>query len=107
MTDGPPQEPGKVPPEVDPFEPGVMGSLPRTRPGIRSPRRDDAPSSRRSSGQEPGASPEESSRASPDFAAGLEDIARAGISAGVGAATFGLRLAGRVASAIRDPRGAR
>jgi hypothetical protein len=107
MSDRPPQEPGKMSPEGGPFEPGVMGSLPRTRPAIRSPRRDDARSSRRSSEGGPGASAEGSPRAGPDFAAGLEDLARAGISAGVGAATFGLRLAGRAASAIRDFGGAR
>jgi hypothetical protein len=102
MTDRPPQEQGDPSSKRDAIEPGVMGSLPRSRPSIRSPRRDDAPSSRRSPEVGQGAAAEGSPGAAPGAGAGLEDLARAGISAGVGAVTFGLRIAGRAASAIRN-----
>jgi hypothetical protein len=77
-------------------EPGVMGALPRSRPTIRSPRR-DAAAARRARSASAAAEPRERS----GDPSGLEDLARAGVSVAVGAATLGLRIAGRAASAFR------
>jgi hypothetical protein len=103
--------------------PGVLGSLPRSRPSVRSPRRarsapkpppgaggDDPvadepvaahtderekPHTATSGGPE---SPED--RGGPE--ADLERLARAGLSVAGGAAALGLRAAGRAAAALRD-----
>lgn len=79
---------------------GVLGNLPRSRPSVRSPRRadpkPDPPRSQASAGAGP-AEPEATGRE-----AELETLARAGISLAGGAATLGLRVAGRAAAALRD-----
>lgn len=106
--------------------PGVLGSLPRSRPSVRSPRRGQAPSKRAASAAkprqsaeaaeagtftdrreaaEPAASPAgervgKSAASGPE--AELERIARAGLSVAGGAAALGLRAAGRAAAALRD-----
>lgn len=83
-------------PQPDGPDSSVMGSLPRSRPTIRSPRRDSAAAqqARSTSASE---RPAEADGDQP----GLEDLARAGVSAAAGAATLGLRIAGRAASAVR------
>jgi hypothetical protein len=110
------EEPRRPPPEEDADQPSVMGSLPRSRPSIRSPRRDEAKVRMRSGGRGGSASAGGGPAAGAGLgraAAGpppapdaggpvLEELARAGLSAGVGAAAFGLRLAGRAASAVRE-----
>jgi hypothetical protein len=78
-------------------EPGVMGALPRSRPTIRSPRR-DAAAARRARSASATSEPAERGGDQP----GIEDLARAGASVAAGAATLGLRIAGRAASAVRE-----
>lgn len=77
-------------------ESGVMGALPRSRPSVRSPRRDAASARRARS-----ATGRRRATADEDEQPGLEDLARASVSAAAGAATLGLRIAGRAASAVR------
>lgn len=91
---------GTEPPEgPEREEQGVMGSLPRTRPGIRSPRRGRGGPRRKPSVQTgAGRRPEPSGGLPGD----LEGVARAGISAASEAAATGARLAGRAARALRD-----
>jgi hypothetical protein len=90
-----PQQHGPPSRSGDP-ESGVMGALPRSRPSVRSPRRDTASARRaRSATGRRQATADESEQP------GLEDLARAGVSAAAGAATLGLRIAGRAASAVR------
>jgi hypothetical protein len=84
------------PAEAEAPESGVMGALPRSRPSIRSPRRDAAAARRAKT--EPAAEPSAEQGAEQP---GLEDLARAGASVAVGAAALGLRVAGRAASAVR------
>jgi hypothetical protein len=86
--------------------PGILGSLPRTRPSVRSPRRPEAAAEAR---PETGPQDEpEAASAAPTEASGrsreqeLEDLAKAGLSLAGGAATLGLRVAGRAAAALRD-----
>jgi len=82
----------------DQGEPGasVFGSLPRTRPAVRSPRRAAsvtaglAPET-----EEPDAQPR-------GREAEVEALARAGISFAGEAATLGFRIAGRAAAALRN-----
>jgi hypothetical protein len=78
-------------------ESGVMGALPRSRPSIRSPRR-DAARARRARTASADSEPADRGGDQP----GLEDLARAGASVAAGAATLGLRIAGRAASAVRE-----
>jgi hypothetical protein len=82
--------------EADAPESSVMGSLPRSRPSIRSPRRNAAAARRARSEPASGGPSEQGAEQS-----GLEDLARAGASVAVGAAALGLRVAGRAASAVR------
>lgn len=105
--------------------PGVLGSLPRSRPSVRSPRRGQAPPKRASSAATPRQSAEAAEAAEagtftdarepaePTAApageapasgpeADLERLARAGLSVAGGAAALGLRAAGRAAAALRD-----
>jgi hypothetical protein len=87
---------------AEPAAEGVLGNLPRSRPGIRSPRR--AAASERSASVRRAASghAERATEDEPALGGGLDEVARAGISAAAGAATLGLRIAGRVAGTIRD-----
>lgn len=82
--------------------PGILGSLPRSRPSVRSPRRPEAaaeapPKPASEPGPEPQAEAAGRSREQE-----LEDLAKAGLSLANGAATLGLRVAGRAAAALRD-----
>jgi len=78
---------------------GVLGNLPHSRPSVRSPRRaapEPEPAATAESG--PGApepDPDSSSQAD------LEALARTGIAIAGGAASLGLRVAGRAAAALR------
>lgn len=92
---------GPEPGSHDPadLDPGVLGRLPRTRPGSRSPRRDDAASMR----GKPAPKPRVTAQATPEPSVGaLEEAARAGVGIAIGAAGLGLRIAGRALGAIRD-----
>lgn len=92
-------------------EPGVMGNLPSTRPGVRSPRRDreqakaaTAPK-RAAKTAAPAAPPSPPNHgrvgSSPPGADEIEALAKAGISVAAGAASLGFKLAGRAAGALR------
>lgn len=105
MTGIPPQ-PGDEASEPGGGEPGgdsILGSLPRSRPAVRSPRRDAAARARarRASAKTESAS-ERATRAETDPAGDLEEIARASVTTAAQVAAAGLRFAGRAASAIRD-----
>jgi hypothetical protein len=80
-------------------ERGVLGKLPRTRPGVESPRRVAA----RESAAKEHAAQERSVAAEPESrsaASGFEQLARAGFGLAGGAAAAGMRLAGRAAGEI-------
>src|SRR5688572_10166490 len=109
-----------MPPPQDPRSPGdepqesILGSLPRSRPSVRSPRRDAAARARRSKPAEPkrakprpaGAEPARSraprEQGPPEGGGGVEDLARAGVTTAVQVAGAGLRFAGKAAGAIRE-----
>jgi hypothetical protein len=103
---GDPREAADEPPP----QAGVLGNLPKKRPAVRSPRRS---AGKRASGREqqppqprkpppppPRREPERAPEHSP--AADLEGLARGGIAIAGGAASLGLRIAGRAAAALRD-----
>jgi len=104
---GDPSEAGDEPPP----QAGVLGNLPKKRPAVRSPRRSPG---KRASGREqqqptqprkpPPAPPRREPERAPEHspAADLEDLARGGIAIAGGAASLGLRIAGRAAAALRD-----
>jgi hypothetical protein len=83
--------------------PGVLGNLPRTRPSVRSPRRAQperpAPAAAATGGSEDGEPATAASSGGREQE--LEQLARAGLSLAGGAATLGLRVAGRAAAALR------
>jgi hypothetical protein len=89
---------------------GVLGNLPRTRPAVRSPRRKEAPdpaadAARAAAASRPPAAArrDEPAAAPTEGAPGeLESLARTGIAVASGAASLGLRIAGRAAGAVRD-----
>ena len=105
MTETPPEpdaagRPGATP---EPGEDSILGSLPRSRPGVRSPRRDAAAAARARRANEPSAAgAAEPAEAPEEDSASLEDLARAGASTAVQVAAAGLRFAGRAAGAIRE-----
>ncbi|HET6830816.1 MAG TPA: hypothetical protein VFH44_05635, partial [Solirubrobacterales bacterium] len=97
---------------------GVLGNLPRTRPAVRSPRRSQPGPPKR--GAKPAADPAAQAEPAAPAARGrpgaeppperaedgsqgeLESLARGGIAIAGGAASLGLRIAGRAAAALRD-----
>jgi hypothetical protein len=89
---------------------GVLGNLPRSRPTVRSPRRKDAPdpaadAAQAAAASRPPASERSAASGTDESAPGggdLENLARTGIAVATGAASLGLRIAGRAASAVRD-----
>lgn len=97
-------------PAADAEGPGVLGSLPRSRPSVRSPRRaeavrkQDPPPAQREPSQPESAGSSETAPPQPGAGpeADLERLARAGLSVAGGAAALGLRAAGRAAAALRD-----
>jgi hypothetical protein len=103
-----------APPGDEPQD-SILGSLPRSRPSVRSPRRDQAARARqakaaaakrkeRAPRAEPKRSAPEAQRAAAvaEGGAGVEDLARAGVTTAVQVATAGLRFAGKAAGAIRE-----
>jgi hypothetical protein len=113
-TDKDPEAGAGDPPEADsepPKQVGVLGNLPKKRPAVRSPRRSAA---KQASGSEqpppakprkpPPAPPRREPEGAPEHsrAADLEGLARGGIAVAGGAASLGLRIAGRAAAALRD-----
>lgn len=83
---------------------GVLGNLPRTRPSVRSPRR-SVPAEAAAPEPEPAATSASTPTPQPaqqtSSTAELEALARTGIAIAGGAASLGLRLAGRAAAAVR------
>jgi hypothetical protein len=105
MTTIPPQS-GDEASEGESGEPAgesILGSLPRSRPAVRSPRRDAAARARarRASAKAEGPS-ERATRAEAGPAGNLDEMARASVTTAAQVAAAGLRFAGRAASAIRD-----
>lgn len=103
-----------------PAQAGVLGNLPKKRPSVRSPRRADATTQKPPEPKQPAPKPEpprerpepapraaggrESASEAPEHstAADLEGLARGGLAVAGGAASLGLRIAGRAAAALRD-----
>ena len=76
----------------------VLGSLPRRRPGIESPRRASArAAAAKGAAAPPGESEGEASQSEPGD---LEQLARAGVRLAGSAATAGLKLAGRTVGGL-------
>jgi hypothetical protein len=73
---------------------GLLGSLPKTRPGVESPRRAAARASATEGPEATAIDPGARSDAGPSTS-GFEDLARAGFGLATGAAAAGLKLAGR------------
>jgi hypothetical protein len=92
-------------PDERPAEPdqdaGVLGNLPHTRPSVRSPRR-KAPKAEAAEPSAPEAPQPQEAEGADASPADLEALARTGIAIAGGAATLGLRVAGRAAAALRD-----
>jgi hypothetical protein len=77
---------------------GLLGSLPKTRPGVESPRR--AAAREKAARDAPETPTEPAAAAEAHRPSGFEDLARAGIGLAGGAAALGLRLAGQAAGEI-------
>ena len=76
----------------------ILGSLPRRRPNIESPRRADARAAAQKARAEPAAeSPREPSRSE---LAEVEQLAQTGAKLAAGAAAAGLKLAGRAVGGL-------
>lgn len=120
-SDGPAEAPRKRADADPPRQAGVLGNLPKKRPAVRSPRRarpaDAAAKDAPNAAPKPDRAPPKREQASPRTAAGadqaaeppehsaaadLEGLARGGIAIAGGAASLGLRIAGRAAAALRD-----
>jgi hypothetical protein len=94
-------------------EASVLGNLPRSRPSVRSPRREAARARSEASASADGDGPATATAEAPKAESAepddpphsrereLEELARAGISLAGGAATLGLKAAGRAAAALR------
>ena len=74
---------------------GLLGKVPKTRPGVESPRRVAA---RRRSGPDP--APRAATAPEPRDESGFEQLARAGAGLAVGTAAAGFRIAGRALGEI-------
>lgn len=99
---------------ADPDQPEILGRLPRTRPGRRSPRRDEAARARerraervaagsRTEPDEPDATrarPRLDTHA-PGAADALAGVARTGVAVATGAVGLGLRAAGGALRVVR------
>jgi hypothetical protein len=108
--------------EAESEQGGVFGNLPASRPGTRSPRRDQAtkaearakpkpkPARAKAAKPRPAARPAGSRPTEPveperppaEEGGGLDDLAWAGVAAVAEAATLGVRLANRALGALRD-----
>jgi hypothetical protein len=78
---------------------GVLGNLPRSRPSVRSPRREKPAAEPPPQPAEATAEQQQPATEAPG--ADLEALARSGLAIAGGAASLGLRIAGRAASAVR------
>jgi hypothetical protein len=98
-SEGPSPAEGPATPQA-----GVLGNLPHSRPAVRSPRRKDAPDPAADAARAAAATRPDSSSEHPEPGSGaeIEALARTGIAVATGAATLGLRIAGRAAAAVRD-----
>ena len=76
----------------------VLGSLPRRRPGIESPRRADARAAAEQ--KDPRSAPASGAQPSGSGPGDLERLARAGVSLAGGATAAGLKLAGRAVGGL-------
>jgi hypothetical protein len=74
---------------------GLLGKVPKTRPGVESPRRVAA---RRRPGPDP--APRAATAPEPRDESGFEQLARAGAGLAVGTAAAGFRIAGRALGGI-------
>ena len=72
---------------------GLLGNLPKTRPGVESPRR--AAARQRRADAPPGTAERQGERGDAAGESGFEQLARAGAGLAGGAAAAGFRLAGR------------
>ncbi len=87
---------------------GLLGSLPKTRPGVESPRRAAARASASEAvAAEAGDAAEPAGTGAAPSSSGLEDLARAGFGLASGAAAVGLKLAGRAAGEVGKAMGRR
>jgi hypothetical protein len=75
----------------------ILGSLPRRRPNIESPRRAGARAAAQKARTEPAESPREASRSE---LAEVEQLAQTGAKLAAGAAVAGLKLAGRAVGGL-------
>lgn len=91
----------EIPDQAEPGEPAasVLGSLPRDRPGTRSPRR---PTSR---GERAPGSSEADDQRSQSAKHSIEDLVWAGIAVAAEAATLGVKLANRMLEAGSERQG--
>lgn len=78
----------------------VLGSLPRRRPNIESPRRAGARAAAQKARTEPAAETPRIREASRSELAELEQLAQAGAKLAAGAAAAGLKLAGRAVGGL-------
>lgn len=96
----------------EPGEEEILGRLPRTRPGRRSPRRDEASAKRARARQASIRTPEDETEPQapvpppPDDRHGAADavvgLARTGVGVAAGTVGLGLRAAGGLMRAVRD-----
>jgi hypothetical protein len=101
VSDSPTEGQGAEPDRGTPHS--ILGSLPRSRPAVRSPRRDAAQArAKRKAKLAASASPRGEAAPEPDESGDLEELARAGVTTAAQVAAAGLRFAGKAASAIRD-----
>ena len=77
----------------------VLGSLPRRRPGIKSPRRAGAKAAAEQRAADPPPPPSQP-QAHEQRPGDLERLARAGIGVGLGATAVGVKLAGRAIGSL-------
>ena len=80
---------------------GVLGNLPHTRPAVRSPRRAATPAEPPPAAEVTDDAGDEAAPREPSSQAEIEALARTGIAIAGGAASLGLRIAGRAAAALR------
>jgi hypothetical protein len=78
----------------------LLGNLPQRRPGVESPRRAEARARRQAAADGDSAPREAAAESAADDTSGFEMLARAGVGLAAGAATAGLRVAGRVAGRL-------
>jgi hypothetical protein len=77
----------------------LLGNLPQRRPGVESPRRAEA-RARRQAAARADSAPPEAADSTADDTSGFEMLARAGVGLAAGAASAGLRIAGRAAGGL-------